>query len=146
PALYETLRDRPERGAVCELPLGVRDGLGMRGAFNDRVLFFQTIHGRPLVGGFVARLPRTVAAAYQEDGLLSSLWRLAGPTPAASADALTPLPSRELAGARLRIDGISFIVLDRKAASPALTSYVQNVLPLAFVADDGERALYVVSR
>jgi hypothetical protein len=59
PAIYEVLRQRREAGAVCELPLGIRDGLGERGAFDDRVLFYQTIHQR-LVGGFVARLPHAV--------------------------------------------------------------------------------------
>ena len=76
PEIYETLRDRREHGAVCELPLGIRDGFGEHGSFDDRVLFYQTIHQRPLVGGFIARLPAAVITTYQGDPLLAGLLRL----------------------------------------------------------------------
>jgi hypothetical protein len=144
PEIYETLRDRREHGAVCELPLGIRDGFGEHGSFDDRVLFYQTIHRRPLVGGFVARLPRAVTAAYDADPLLAGLLRLSereGPV-----DAARPLPNRRLAVDRLREIGIAFVLLNRSAASPALTEYVENVLPLTRIAQEGERSLYLVSR
>ena len=60
PGIYETLRDRPEGGTLCELPLGIVDGFGGTGQLDSRTLFYQTIHGRPMVGGFVARLPPAV--------------------------------------------------------------------------------------
>jgi hypothetical protein len=144
PEIYETLRDRREHGAVCELPLGIRDGFGEHGSFDDRVLFYQTIHRRPLVGGFVARLPRAVTAAYEDDPLLAGLLRLSereGPV-----DEARPLPDRQLAADRLREIGISFVMLNRSAASPSLAEYVENVLPLMRIAEEGERSLYLVSR
>jgi hypothetical protein len=144
PAIYETLRDRRERGAVCELPLGILDGFGERGSFDARVLFYQTIHQRPLVGGLVSRLPRAVTAAYGDDPLLGGLLRLSereGPV-----DAARPLPSRQLAADRLREIGIAFVMLNRSAASPSLAEYVENVLPLTRIAEEGERSLYLVSR
>jgi hypothetical protein len=144
PAIYETLRDRPEAGAVCELPLGIRDGSGERGTFDDRVLLYQTIHQRPLVGGFVARLPRAVAVAYGGDPLLASLLRLSERD--AAVDAARPLPDRQLAADRLRKNGIAFVMLNRSTASPTLVEYVERVLPLTLVAQEGERSLYLVSR
>jgi hypothetical protein len=144
PGIYETLRDRPERGAVCELPLGIRDGFGEHGSFDDRVLFYQTIHRRPLVGGFVARLPRAVTAAYEDDPLLAGLLRLSERERA--VDAARPLPDRQLAGDRLRETGIAFVVLNRSTASPSLAAYVERVLPLVRIAEEGERSLYLVSR
>jgi hypothetical protein len=144
PAIYETLRDRGEAGAVCELPIGIRDGFGERGSFDDRVLYYQTIHQRPLVGGFVARLPRAVALAYERDPLLAGLLRLSERDGA--IDAARPLPDRQLAADRLRKNGIAFVVLNRSTASPTLTEYVERVLPLTLVAQEGERSLYLVSR
>ena len=144
PGIYETLRNRRERGAVCELPLGIRDGFGEHGSFDDRVLFYQTIHRRPLVGGFVARLPAAVTAAYEGDPLLAGLLRLSereGPV-----DAARQLPDRLLAADRLREIGIAFVVLNRSAVSPSLAEYVENVLPLTRIAQEGERSLYLVSR
>jgi hypothetical protein len=141
PALYDVLRDRPERGAVCELPLGARDGFGELGELDHRVLFYQTIHGRPIVGGFVARLPPSVIEAYRADPLISALLRLSAPT--ADSDASGPTPDRQSAAALFRRDGIRFVVLNRATASRALIGYVVHELPLTLIQDDGARALYV---
>jgi hypothetical protein len=142
PGLYETLRDDPARGAVCELPLGIRDGFSERGMFDDRVLFYQTIHRRPLAGGFVARLPAAVASAYEKDPLLAALLNLSerqGPREG------IPLPDRQAAADRLRQNGIAFVVLNRSAASAALVQYVESVLPLTRIAEDETRSLYRVT-
>lgn len=143
PKLYDALRDRPERGAVCELPFGVRDGFGEIGALDHRVLYYQTIHGRPIVGGFVARLPPSVLAAYRADPLIAGLLRLSNPT--ADSHAAEPLPDRESAAGLLRRDGIRFVVLNRATASPALIDYVVHGLPLTRIEDEGERSLYVTA-
>jgi hypothetical protein len=140
PAIYDTLRDRVEQGAVCELPLGIRHGLGGNGTFDDRVLFYQTIHQRPLTGGFVARLPASVASAYEADPLLAGLLRLSE----GEGEASQPLPDRQLAAERLRALGIAFVVLNRGSASPKLTDYVEQVLPLTLIGEEGSRALYLV--
>jgi hypothetical protein len=135
------LRDRPEQGALCELPLGIRDGFGERGDFDEWALFRQTVHRRPLVGGFVARLPPAVAQAYQSDLLLSGLLRLS----ALDAEATGALPDRDQALDLLRRHGISFVTLNRRTAPPELTVYVTNVLPLTLIAEDEQRSLYLVT-
>jgi hypothetical protein len=141
PPLYDVLRDRPERGAVCELPLGVRDGFGELGALDHRVLFYQTIHGRPIVGGFVARLPPSVLDAYHADPLISALLRLSAPP--GDTDTSVPTPDRQSAAALFRRDGIRFVVLNRTTAPPALLDFVAHDLPLTLIDEDGERSLYV---
>lgn len=143
PAVYETLRDRTEPGVVCELPFGVRDGFGVRGTFDERVLFYQTIHGRPLVGGFAARLPTHVAAAYEADPLIADLLRLS--SAGAAADADREPPSADVVAASLRAYGIRWIVVNRERASSRLLKYVKEVLPLTALAQDGERSLYFVN-
>jgi hypothetical protein len=143
PAVYETLRDRTEPGVVCELPLGVRDGFGVRGTFDERVLFYQTIHGRPLVGGFVARLPTNVVAAYEADPLIADLLRLS--SAGAAADVDREPPSADVVAASLRANGIRWIVVNRERASSRLLKYVEEVLPLTSIAQDGERWLYFVN-
>jgi hypothetical protein len=144
PSIYEVLRDRAEAGAVCELPLGIRDGFGERGAFDDRVLFHQTIHGRPLVGGFVARLPPRVVRAYEDDPLLAGLLQLSGPHDAATTT--RSLPNRQLAADRLIQSGVAFVVLDRDSAPDKLVEYVERVLPLIPIAHQNHRSLYLVTR
>jgi hypothetical protein len=51
PPIYETLRDRPEEGALLELPVGIRTATS-RGS-STTALAYQIIHRRPIVGGVV---------------------------------------------------------------------------------------------
>jgi hypothetical protein len=142
PAIYQTLRGRSEQGALCELPFGIRDGSGERGLFDDRILFYQTIHERPLVGGFLARLPPSLIDVYERDPLLAAFLRLSARSlPLDGGDAL---PDRLQARNRLRTDGIAFLMLNRQTASARLIDYVEHVLPVQRVADEGDRSLYVV--
>jgi hypothetical protein len=141
PGVYDQLRNQPEQGAVCELPMGLRDGFGERGMFDERALFYQTIHQRPIVGGFVARLPRSVTAAYTKDVLLDALLTLSS----GDVGGGSPIPDRRLASEKLREDGIRFVILDRAQASPALIEYVDTVLPLTVIGEAEGHSLYVVS-
>ena len=136
------LRGRPEQGAVCELPLGIRDGFGERGNFDEWSLFRQTVHGRPLVGGFVARLSPSVVKTYDSDPLLSGLLRLS----AIDAGAAVALPDRRQALELFQRHRIAFVTLDRRTAGHDLTLYVKQVLPLTLIAEDEQRSLYQVSR
>ena len=143
PGFYETLRDRPEAGAVCELPLGLRDGFGERGSMSESVLYYQTIHARPIVGGYLSRLSASVLAFYANDPLLNGLLQLS--ESATTAESAPPtLANAGIAAERLKANGIAFVVLDRASASPRLIEYVEKVLPLALVETEGERSLYVV--
>jgi hypothetical protein len=141
PAIYHTLRDRPERGTLAELPLGLGDGFGPVSPIDPWMLACQMIHERPMLGGVISRLPRNVLVSYNADPLIAAWLRLSG----ARADATRegPLPDRESAAARLKADGIAFLILHRGAASPELREYVERVLPLTPVAEDGDRVLYV---
>jgi len=63
PSLYARLKDASRPGAVCELPLGLRDGFGETGAFDSEVLFAQSIHERPIVGDSSPGCRRTSPAS-----------------------------------------------------------------------------------
>jgi hypothetical protein len=124
PAIYQTLRDRPERGTLAELPLGIGDGFGPVSPIDRWMLACQTVHERPMLGGVISRLPRNVLVAYNADPLIAAWLRLSG----ARADAVRdgPLPDRELAAERLKANGIDFLILHRGAASSELREYVER--------------------
>jgi hypothetical protein len=144
PAIYQTLRDRPERGILAELPLGIGDGFGPVSSIDPWMLPCQMIHERPMLGGVISRLPRNVIARYNADSLLAAWLRLSGARADATRDG--PLPDREQAAERLKANGIVFLILHRGAASPELRDYVERVLPVTPVAEDGDRVLYVTGR
>jgi len=141
PAIYRVLRDRPESGAVAELPLGLGDGFGAITPVDHRVLVCQTVHERPLVGGVLARLSSTVLTNYRADPLIAAWLRLSGATADVVPEA--PLPDVTLAGQRMVTDDIAFVMLNRRTASPQLRDYVEHVLPVTRLAQDEERTLFV---
>jgi hypothetical protein len=140
PPIYQLLHDRPERGALAELPLGIGDGMGELTPVDHRMFLCQMVHERPLVGGVVSRLPPDVLRIYQADPLLSEWLRLSGGD--APVGTRTAAPDAVQAGERLKADDIAFVMLHRKSASAALREYVEHVMPLTLVAVEGERALY----
>ena len=142
PQLYYTLRDRPEAGAVVELPLGIRDGFGSRGNLHEMQFYYQTVHGRPLVGGYLSRLPRSVVTTYANDPLLNFLLDVSEPDGKIAVG--TTLPSGRVVADSLRANGIAFVVLDRAAAPARLTEYVKE-MGWNLVATEGDRSLYVVA-
>jgi hypothetical protein len=140
PSIYFTLRDRPERGALVELPLGFGDGLESVTPVDNRLMLAcQTVHGHPLVGGFVARLSPRVVASYRSDPLLAGWMRLSG----ARGFEDIPLPDAEAAADRLRADDIRFIVVNRTTASSTLQQYVEHQLAVTKIAERDDRVLYV---
>jgi hypothetical protein len=140
PSIYFTLRDRPERGALVELPLGFGDGLESVTPVDNRLMLAcQTVHGHPLVGGFVARLSPRVVASYRSDPLLAGWMRLSGATGFEDI----PLLDGPAAADRLRADDIRFIVVNRTTASSTLQQYVERELAVTKIAERDDRVLYV---
>ena len=74
-------------GAVCVLPLGLRDGIGELGRFEHRALADQMTHGKPIIGGFIARLPKAVFEQHVQAPVIGSLLRLSSGETLADADA-----------------------------------------------------------
>lgn len=139
--VYAVLRDQPGPGAVCELPLGLRDGFGDIGSLDPQVLLNQTVHERPIVGGFIARLPPGVAERYRALPVLGTLLDLSGRANQASD---TPSGTPDEAATSLARLGVRFLVLNRDLASAALAGFVQDHITLRELARDEHRTIYEV--
>lgn len=142
PRIYRTLAAQGA-GSVCELPMGLRDGFGQVGSFDDRTLQYQMVHGHPLVGGFAARIPPSILRGYQAMPVVRSLLRLSGGSQQAADPRDLSMSPAEI-GSVLRADSIRFVVLDRSRATPALVSFIESRLPLTLLDRDGQRDLYLV--
>ncbi|HWF84748.1 MAG TPA: hypothetical protein VG222_07885 [Vicinamibacterales bacterium] len=86
-------------------------------------------------------MPTNVLAAYRADPLIATWLRLSGARASAGADGGSADAS--LAAQRMDQDGIAFVLLNRRIASPELREYVEHVLPLAIVSQDDQRTLFV---
>jgi hypothetical protein len=52
---------------------------------------------------------------------------------------------RGVVAEQLRKDGIGFVMLNEETATARLMVFVREMMPLTFVARDGQRSLYVVN-
>jgi len=129
PAMYRVLAAAPA-GGVLELPLGFRDGFGETGDFDDRTLFYQTIHRQPMAGGFVARLSPAVRRAYDENPVLHALIAASGPTPA-------PVLGCEAAMPALSAGGFRYVVIDRSRLTDSLATLIAGWPLTSLAASDG---------
>jgi hypothetical protein len=141
PSLYARLNDASLPGAVCELPLGLRDGLSETGAFDSTALFAQTIHERPILGGFVARLSPEIVRRYQAAPVVGSLLRLSGGGPLSAEDTQMDAAG---AAAHLASVGVVFVVLDTRRAPPDLIRYVRSSIALNRIGEEDGRIFFRV--
>jgi hypothetical protein len=143
PAIYDTLRDLPGEGALLELPVGTRDSFGTRGLLDHRILAYQMIHRRPIVGGVVSRLSPAITRAYRENVLIDKLLSLSEESDTA-ARSISEQERRQVRE-ELQSNGIGFVMLNDQTAPHELVVYVHAMMPLTLIAHEGERSLYVVN-
>ena len=141
PEKYSALLNGRPSGAVCELPMGLRDGFGEFGSFDAAVLLHQMIHERPIVGGFIARLPPSLVANYSAMPVIGTLLRLSSGGKLSEEPAI--LPPHEATSALIAA-GIAFVVLDTRRASSDLNRFVQSGIALRRIGEEGGRVFYEV--
>jgi hypothetical protein len=132
---------RPLR--ILELPFGIRDGLSSLGNFSASSQFYQTLHAKDLVGGYVSRLDEHTKRAYREEPVTRALIEFAEER----------VPSAELlavatgAGpAFIDRTRLGYVVIDRGRVTPAEREFAIATLDLERVdapAETGARELYV---
>ena len=130
------LARQDDGGAVAEVPLGLRDGFGEAGRFDHRALGHQLWHERPLVGGFVARLPTSVRAAQLGSPPIALL--LEASTTDGTPVELTPGFALALATA-----GVRYVVVNRDTfVSERLPRAALEAAGLTLVTTAATRELY----
>jgi hypothetical protein len=141
PALYSTIAADPRPDVrVLELPAGQRDGTTSFGNFTARTQYFQTRHGKAIVGGYLSRVsPRRYERA-RRSPVLNALMTLSEGAPLA--------PVQEVA-ARIRAEEflqrtrLGYVVIDEARASPALVDFSVDLFGLTLLTREGPLALYV---
>jgi hypothetical protein len=129
PIAYERLAEEHDGGALCEVPFGIGDGLGGAGSQDRHPLYYATLHGHPLVGGFIGRFPPAYVEQYARMPLVGNLLHLsAGEPPLAQAPGDSP-PCR-------------YLVVHRDTAPATAVEYIHSMLRLEWLAGDGRVDLY----
>ncbi len=142
PAVFNTLRDEPGDFSILELPLGWRGSVSMQGQLDDRAQFFQTVHGKRLLGGITSRTPPFKFQYFLESPVLNSLIALES---GRDLDETRRAQDRAVAPEVLRFFGIRYVDVNRRLTAPALLDYALDVFPLTEVYRDDERIVYRVA-
>ena len=140
PAFYARIAQDPADVTLLELPVGVRDGTSSVGNFTARSQFFQTVHGKPLIGGYLSRVSRKRIAEVRQDAFIDALITL--------SEGGTLDPEREAALVErgpefIRRARIGYIVIDDEATSPRLRNFAIRALRLRQVAAEHSFDLFV---
>lgn len=139
PPVFRIIADDPRPIRVLHLPFGIRDGTMAVGEFNIAYQFYQTLHEKPLIGGYLSRIPRAAFAEHARAPFLDTVIRLSEggrvtPEEMAAAAANGPRLTR-----RWRV---GYVVIDRRRASDDLVRLVLGSLPLELVAESWPFVLY----
>jgi hypothetical protein len=141
PAIYQTIaRDPRPHVRVLELPVGLRDGTSSMGNFSARTQYFQTAHGKAIVGGYLSRVSPRRRLGASRAPVLSALFTL---SEGRALSAEQEVAARAGVGGFLRRTRLGYVVIDETRASPGLVDFAVDLLGLTFVEREGPMALYV---
>jgi hypothetical protein len=143
PGVFRVVRSDPRPLRVLELPFGIRDGLSSLGDFGASSQFYQTLHTKDLVGGYLSRIDERTKRAYRDEPVTGALIEF-GEQRIPSAELLAAATG---AGSRF-IDRIQlgYVVIDGVRVTPAEREFAVAALGLERVETPGElgaRELYV---
>jgi hypothetical protein len=136
-ALYASMKAMPP-GIVLEIPLGIADGITARGAVDYRVLYNQTLHEHPQMGGAISRMSPRTRAAFDADPIVGPILDLSEGRAPSHDTGLEPSCRSSLAC------GVRYIVVTESAASDALKAFVTASFSLQPLAHEDGRTLYLV--
>jgi hypothetical protein len=139
PAVYQHVAAASARVRVLELPFGMRDGTSSYGDFSARSQFFQTMHEKPLAGGYLSRISGKRVADARRDPMVAALMTLSEGRP---LDPGTEPALLEYGPSFATSSRIGFVVVDRARASAALRAFAVRALRLELIDRDEEFEVY----
>ena len=139
PAIYRRVAVAPPDVRVLELPFGIRDGTSSVGDFTARSQYFQTMHGKRLIGGYLSRVSRRRVSDTRRDPMLDALiWLSEGH----ELDASRWRSLVEEAPAFVERANVAFVVIDRRRTTRAMREFATTAFALQLIDSDGDFELY----
>ena len=159
PAIYRHVAEEPGDFTVLEVPLGMRNGarvLGKKDVLIMRQQWYQTVHGKRLVGGNTSRNPPFKFQYFSQAPVLSTLIGLTNAADEPLHTALRQLLAdptawqalldhdRPLVEALLRQLDVRFVVVHEDYVPDTVRTYLATLFPLTHVATEDGISLYRV--
>lgn len=143
PAVFRQIAADPRPDVrVLVLPFGLRDGTSSLGNFNPLTQYLQTVHGKPLIGGYLSRMTQEQKRFHLRCPVLHALITLSE-----AGDAqLTDVQRRRALASRDRFmlaSNLGYVVMDDARTTTALHDFAIELLRLERVASAEGYTLYV---
>jgi hypothetical protein len=139
PSVYQTIAADPRPVRVLHLPFGIRDGTFTAGDFSARYLFYQTGHGKRLIGGYLSRIsPKRVRDVRAQPTLDALVVMSEGGT-------LTPPHAawiRSRGPTFIARANVGYVVVDDARTPAHLVRFVIDAWALEEIQRDGNLTLY----
>jgi hypothetical protein len=139
PPFYRRIAADPRPVRIIELPFGVRDGVSSAGNFSSDYQYFQTMHGKKLIGGYLSRISKKRVDEVRAQPTLDALLRLS------EGHALAPDHANRIrarAAGFLDRANVGYVVINHRRAPKALVDFVLDAWQLEELERHGDRVLY----
>jgi hypothetical protein len=141
PAIYRTIAADPSPSVrVLGLPLGVRDGASSIGDFSAQSQYFQTAHGKGILGGYISRVSDRRKHRLQRIPMYDALMTLSEGKPLTLGQEQRADATIDRFITRTRV---KYVVVDLARTPPALLDFACRALGLIKIEESGGRALYL---
>ncbi|MAT97008.1 MAG: hypothetical protein CL608_07690 [Anaerolineaceae bacterium] len=130
PAWLAELEQQPDDFALLHLPNHEHE-------FNKFYMYYQTVHGQPLVNGKVARIPREALASWEEVPLLAEL----------QSEAAVQIKRQDI-GRQLSLlheADVRYIVLHKALAAPGQMAAWRDWLTMTPIHEDEQLVVYTTN-
>ncbi len=139
PSIYAHVAGAPDDLRHLELPIGVRDGTRSIGNFTARSQFFQTMHGKRLIGGYLSRVSRRRMTDVRRDPMVDALIWLSENRPLDDSRQRSLVEDGPAFVQRARL---GFVVVDRARTPEPLRTFAIDAFRLELIDAAGEFELY----
>jgi hypothetical protein len=138
PSVYDIIAADPRPVRILQLPFGLRDGTVSYGNYSADYQFFQTFHGKQMLGGYLSRLPTTGIDPYRQFRLMRVLLDMS-----AGQEITQERFDRALLSSRQRIEqlNVKYVVINRERATAQLEEFARRGFGMKEVARDGPHIL-----
>jgi len=127
-----------ESGRLLELPTGIRDGTSSIGDFNASTQYFQTIHRRRLIGGYLSRVSKWRRSENLRAPVLRALFTLG------EGHDISPELKRQAVASRdafLSRSCVRYVIVNKRRATASLREFGIEALRLQLIHEDDDYEL-----
>ena len=139
PRIYRHVAAADGDVRLLELPFGMRDGTSSYGNFTALSQYYQTMHQKPLAGGYLSRISRRRVQDARGIRMVAALMTLSEGTP---IDATAEARLIEEGPAFARSTRLGFLLIDRERSPAPLRDFAMRAFRLQLIDVEGRLELY----